>query len=393
MRILTFTTLFPNREQPEHGIFVLNRIRRLPQVAGVSVRVVAPRPWFPWSWPMFGRYAGYARIPQEEEIQGILVSHPAYPVIPKIGMTLAPILLALGTLPTLRRMIRSGEDFDLIDAHYFYPDGVAAVMLGWLLAKPVTITARGTDLNLIPGHVWSRRWIRWAARRAQGLITVCHALKEVLVGLGIPPEQVMVLRNGVDLERFRPLEREGLRARLGLTRRTMLAVGHLIERKGYPLVIQALAQLPEVDLLIVGEGEARQALGQLAETLGVAPRIRWLGAVSQELLPEYYNAADLLVLASSREGWANVLLEAMACGTPVIASPVWGTPEIVTDPAAGVLMTEISVAALLEAHARLLANHPTREQTRRFAEGFSWDATTQGQVELFHRILGPSQPP
>ena len=117
--------------------------------------------------------------------------------------------------------------------------------------------------------------------------------------------------------------------------------------------------------------------------------MRFAGQIAPATLAEYYAAADVLALASSREGWANVLLEAMACGTPVAASTVWGTPEIVTAPAAGLLVAERTGSAFARAIARLLGDaRPDRGATRAYAERFSWDATTEGQLELFARIAG-----
>jgi glycosyltransferase involved in cell wall biosynthesis len=197
-----------------------------------------------------------------------------------------------------------------------------------------------------------------------------------------------VLRNGVDLERFRLLDRDRARSDLGIgSRPTLLSVGYLIERKGHHLVIEALAQLPDHQLLIVGGGPERMALELLAARLGVDDRVRFVGVVPQHLLPSYYNAADILVLASSREGWANVLLESMACGTPVVATSIWGTPEVVADPVAGRLASERSAAALVAAVVELSSAMPSRLQVRRYAEQFSWSDTTNGQLELFNSIV------
>ena len=115
--------------------------------------------------------------------------------------------------------------------------------------------------------------------------------------------------------------------------------------------------------------------------------MRFLGTLPQEALRDYYGAADALVLASSREGWANVLLEAMACGTPVLATAVGGTPEVVTAPEAGRLLHERSAAAVARAARSLFTDTATREQTRRYAEGFSWQETTEGQFALYRDIL------
>lgn len=387
MKILTFSTLFPNAEKPGHGIFVETRLRHLVASGKVQSRVVAPIPWFPLRHRHFGKYASFARAPHEEIRSGIRVAHPRYPLLPKVGMAIAPALLANAVKPAIGRIIDEGYDFDLIDAHYFYPDGVAAALLGRHFNKPVVITARGSDITLIPQYRLPRTMIRWAATRADGIITVCNALKDEIVRLGVAADRVTSLRNGVDLQLFQPVDRDAARDALGLTQFTLLTVGHLVPVKGQELIIAALPMLAGVQLLIAGNGPDRKKLEDLARHLNVADRVRFLGALPQAELKNYYGAADALVLASSREGWANVLLEAMACGTPVIASKVWGTPEVVAAPEAGMLMAERTPDGLVQAVHALRAHYPDRAATRRYAERFSWDDTTAGQVQLFQRIL------
>ncbi|MEO8714695.1 MAG: glycosyltransferase, partial [Acetobacteraceae bacterium] len=195
-----------------------------------------------------------------------------------------------------------------------------------------------------------------------------------------------------DTRQFRPpADRGAARARLGLIRPTLLSVGHLIERKGHHLVVRALVDLPGCDLLIAGEGPERRRLTALIAELGLGDRVRLLDARPHAEMAELYGAADLLVLASSREGWANVLLEAMACGTPVVATNIWGNPEVVRARAAGVI-TERDPGAIAAAAASLLADPPARADTRAYAEGFSWDETTAGQLALFRRVLSRSPP-
>jgi len=390
IRILTFTTLYPNAAQPTHGVFVENRLRHLVAGGRVAARVLAPVPWFPSAHRAFGRYARFAQVLAEESRHGLPVFHPRYPVLPKLGMSLTPALLFAATLPLARRLAAM-QDFDLIDAHYAYPDGVAAAMLGRALGKPVVITARGTDVNLIPRHILPRRMIRWAASHAAAMITVADALKAPLIELGVPADHITTLRNGVDLALFRPLHRAAARRTYGFAGKTLLSVGHLIKRKGHHQVIAALRRLPAFTLAIAGEGPQRAALAALAQRLGVASRVRFLGALPHDALPALYSAADALVLASTREGWPNVLLEAMACGTPVVASDAWGNPEIVADAAAGVLMGELSPDGVAEAVYRLFAVPPPRAATRAYAERFSWDATTEGQLRLFGEILAGAE--
>jgi teichuronic acid biosynthesis glycosyltransferase TuaC len=387
MRILTFSSLFPNRNQPSHGIFVENRLRHLLAGGGIEARVVAPIPWVPPGVKLPAEYAPYAGVPAAETRHGIEILHPRYLVLPKIGMSAAPYLMYAGVRRAVARLLAQGYDFDLIDAHYFYPDGVAAIWLGRAFGKPVTITGRGTDLNLIPQYAWPRRLIQMAAREAAGMITVCAALKEPLLELGADADRVRVLRNGVDLKMFQPMERAPLRAKLGLTRPTLASVGHLITRKGHDIVIKAMRLLPDMDLLIAGDGPEDAALRALAASEGMGDRVRFLGRLGHAALREVYAASDILILASSREGWANVLLEAMACGTPVVASNVWGTPEVVAAPEAGALMAARTPEALAASVAQVRARAIDRAATRAYAEQFSWDDTTRGQLDLFRAIL------
>jgi teichuronic acid biosynthesis glycosyltransferase TuaC len=385
LNVLTFTTLYPNAEQPTHGIFVENRMRQLvkrhPQV---KVTVVAPVPWFPFKSRRFGRYGAQARVPREEQRHGIRVLHPRYLLIPKVGMSLAPLLMFLSLFLFVRRLVRNAAaPYQVLDAHYFYPDGVAAVMLGKLLRLPVVVTARGTDINLIPRWRLPRWQLRWAIRRADAVIAVCQALKEAIQGLAEDVCEVEVLRNGVDLQMFSPpTDRARLRAELGFDRVTLVCAGHLIERKGPHLVVEALHRLDDVELVFVGEGELRDALTTQVRSLELESRVRFLGALDQGELKKYYQAADFLVLASSREGWANVLLEAMACGTPVIGTRVWGTPEAVDEGVSGLLVDSRTPQAIAEAIDAARRKHFDRHAVRRWAERFSWDETSDGLLAL-----------
>jgi teichuronic acid biosynthesis glycosyltransferase TuaC len=386
LSIVTATTLFPNRARPSHGIFVKTRLKKLLTTGEVEARVIAPIGWVPPLIPYRGEEHLRA-LPPHETIDGIAVDHPRYLIIPKIGMTVTPHFLYRAFRRVIGDMLAAGQRIDLIDAHYFYPDGVAISWVAQDFGLPFVVTARGTDLNLIPQYPKPRHMIKEAAEAADGIITVAAALKEPLVELGIAPERVTVLRNGVDLELFRPVPREDARRQFDMTRRTLASVGHLIERKGHHHVIAALPRLPDTDLFIAGDGEERANLQALAETLGVADRVRFLGAVRQDTLRSLYAGADALVLASSREGWANVLLEAMACGTPVIASNVWGTPEVVAAPEAGVLMSSLDSDGVAAAANKLFSALPSRAATRAYAEKFGWEPTTQGQLDLFRAIL------
>jgi teichuronic acid biosynthesis glycosyltransferase TuaC len=374
---------------PYHGIFVENRLRSLVGSGEVASMVVAPVPWFPFEHKAFRGYATFARVPREERRHGIAVLHPRYALIPKVGMSSAPLLMYGSLRNFVAKVLTTGFRCDLIDAHYCYPDGVAAVLLGRRLGKPVVITARGTDVNLLSEYRVPRRLVRWAAAQAAGLITVSEALRGRLIELGVPGSRIEVLRNGVDLALFAPQERAAARRELGLEADgpVMLSVGSLAPLKGFDLIIRAAAALRNAILIIVGEGPEEAVLQRLAQDLHMGGRVRFLGTLPQPRLATVYNAADVLVLASAREGLPNVVLEALACGTPVVATAVGGVPEIVRVRAAGRLVRERTPEAIVGAVRDLLADPPARATVRAYAERFGWGPTTAGQIRLFRFIL------
>jgi glycosyltransferase involved in cell wall biosynthesis len=391
LRTLLFSTLYPSSVRPGHGIFVQTRLRELLATAPVDVRVVAPVPWFPSTHPRFGDYALHARTPRLETLSGVDVRHPRYPLPPKVGMTVAPLMLALGAVPAIRGILAEGFDFDLIDAHYYYPDGVAAALLSKWFGKPLVVTARGSDINLIAQYRWPRRMMQWAARRAAASIGVSQALADAMGEWDIGREKLHVMRNGVDLERFRPLPQDEARARLGLHGRPLLlSVGNLVPLKGHDLTIDAFASLlpeyPEAQLALVGTGPERERLQARARTLGVEAKVLFAGSVKNAELPDWFSAADLSVLSSSREGLPNVLLESMACGTPVVSTRVGGTGEVVTDEVAGRLVEARDAEHIAAAIRAVLQARPGRARVREHASQFGWQATSEAQLKLFRSI-------
>ena len=396
VRTLLFSTLYPSSARPLHGVFVETRLRELLKTGAVQSRVLAPVPWF-WSTDArWGAYATLAQTPARELRNGVDVVHPRYALPPKVGMTVAPFTLALACLPAVRRIIDEGFDFDLIDAHYYYPDGVAAALLARWFRKPLAVTARGSDLNLLRHFALPRAMMRWTARRAEASIGVSRALVDVLREWRIDPARLHVMRNGIDLERFAPEPQAAAQAALGVAGSPLLlSVGNLIELKGHHLIIDALpavlARHPQARLVIVGQGPEHAALQARANALGLADHVTLTGALPNTALARWYSAADALILASSREGWANVLLEARACGTPVVATRVGGTPEVVLPQSGGVLVDSRDAAGLASGVLRLLATPPDRAQVRTFAEGFGWAQTSSDQLALFRRLATQSK--
>jgi len=380
MRILTFTSLYPNEIQTRNGIFVEQRIRQLQHYDDISIKVVAPVPWFPFKGKIFGEYSNYAKIPKKEYRNGIEIYHPKFPAIPKIGMVLSPFLLASFMWPTFNRIQKAGFDFDLIDAHYFYPDGVAASILGHWYRKPVIITARGTDVNIIPKFRIPRKLILLAAKKSKKIITVTTALKYKLIEIGVDRDKIKVLRNGVDLKLFNMVDKEIARKQIGISYDYILAVGNLVEEKGHDLIISALPELKNTKLIIIGNGKLKEKLINFAKKHNVIERVLFINNVTQEELKYYYSAAKLLILTSTREGMPNVLLESIACGTPVIATNVGGVPEIIRSSEAGIIINERTTKELVKAINAIMNNYPSRNETRKYAESFGWENIIKEQI-------------
>ena len=388
LKVLVFTTLFPSSADPVHGIFVENRLRQLVASGEVEARVVAPVPWFPFKSERWGRYATFAATPRAEERHGIRVTHPRYMVLPKVGWTHVPNWLGSAGIKEARRLRAEGFDFDLIDAHYFYPDGVAAARMAKALGKPLVITARGTDLNVIAHYPRPKQQVLEASRVAGGLITVSGALGAVLTDLGADPSKLRVLSNGVDSTVFHPAQdRAALRAELGVEQRLILSVGRLVRSKGHHLLIEALPQLPGAHLRIYGDGPEREALLELATSLGVADRVTLPGRATHAELARWYAACDVMALPSENEGCPNAVLEALACGTPIVASEVGGIPELVTDEVAGLLVNDRTGARFASALQAVLERPRDEAGVLAYARRFSWDATTNGQLELFRSLV------
>ena len=391
MKLLVFTSLYPNGVEPHHGIFVANRLALWRARHGGDAEVVAPVPLAPPLGPQ--RWTRYRAIPDTETHRGLTVHHPRYLSPPGFGDGWRASLMAASVR---KRLVAVAQRFqpDVLDVHYAYPDGAAAAMLRPDLERalgrrlPMVITCRGTDLNLLPGIPAVRRRIVTALTDADHVICVAQALADVAVELGVPGERVSALRNGVDTEAFSPGDKAQARQQTGLpaTGMVLLCVGHLIERKGQHLLLDAYARVhPRAGplLVFVGGGEAQPALEAQASALGIADRVRFVGAVPPEALPAFYRSADVMILASLREGWPNVVLEALACGTPVMATKIWGTPEILDGCPAG-LLVDADVDGLASGLCKVDDLEP--EAARPWAERHTWDATVDRMESLFTEV-------
>lgn len=383
MRVLVITSLYPNPANPIFGNFVRERIRRLQGQAEIKVLAPVRLTWCSQE---------ERKIPKIEYRDDLEVHHPRFVVIPKILKWTDGLLFALSIFGTCLRLKRS-FDPDIIDAHWAYPDGFAAYLIGRIIQRPVVVTVRGSDVNVFMKKRIRGFLIRSYLRRIPKIVAVSTALKEGLQQHGIPPERVVVIRNGVDSAEFAIGDPKAARKKLGLDPdgKIVLYVGNLVPIKGADILLDAFCtiQQPESRLIFVGGGPMRQALEQRIHGLPglLGGRIVLAGAQSRELIPIWMTAADVLCIPSRNEGLPNVALEAMACGRPVVATRVGGLEEIITRAEVGITVSSENRDALAQAIEHALCTKWDSQVIRRHAEQFSWDESVAHCADTWSEVV------
>jgi len=396
--IAVFTSLFPHPGQPNAGLFIRERMFRVGK--HLPLVVVVPVPWFPFQ-KILRRWRPHFRpdAPYREIQQGFEVYYPRFLSIPGFFKFLDGFFMALGSLPILWQFKRR-SNLKIIDAHFAYPDGYAASLLGKWLRIPVIITLRGTEVRLIHSSLY-RYLINKALSRAARIFSVSDSLKKIAITIGIPERKVLVVGNGVDLDKFHQIGRIDARKDLKIAEDTpvLISVGGLCERKGFHRVIECLPGLidiyPGLQFLIIGgasaEGDWTEKLKQLVIKLKLEKNVRFLGVLPPDRLKTPLSAADVFVLATRNEGWANVFLEAMACGLPVVTTDVGGNAEVVSHAALGQLVPFNDQQALGFAIENALKNDWDREKIIEYASQNSWDRKVAVLIEEFARIAAQSE--
>ena len=392
-RLLVFSSLFPSAVQPNAGLFIRERMFRVGK--HLPIVVVAPQPWFPgqqlirWARPHFRPMAL-----KREVMDGVVVHRPRFFCIPGVLKWTDGLFMALSSFFSVRRIARDHQA-NILDAHFGYPTGYAAVLLGRWLKLPVMLTLRGKEERQARTRVAAA--LKRAITGADQLITVSAALQTLAIQHGVHPARIRVIGNGVDLTKFTPMPRLDARRQLGLPddAEVLVSVGTLVERKGFHRVIECLPGLltahPRLHFVIVGgagpEGDMAAKLKKLASTLGLDDRVHFLGPSPNERLKVPLSASDVFVLATSYEGWANVFLEAMACGLPVVTTDVGGNAQVVNNRSLGRVVPFGDQQRLQEAIQEALCAPWDRQSIRAYAESNSWDARMQPLLDAYHQLL------
>lgn len=379
-RVLVFSHLFPSPGQPTAGVFVRERMFRVAKQ--LPLVVLAPQPWFPFQ-SIIRLFRPHFRTdaPRFEVMQGIEIHRPRVLCFPGILKWTDGFFMAVGSYLTARRLVKL-HHLNLIDAHFGYPDGYAATLLARWLRLPMMLTLRGKEERQLTMDVAGK--LREAILGADRIVCVSDALRQVALKVGADPARVNVIGNGVDLSKFQPIARDEARRALSLPEeaRVIVSVGTLVERKGFHRVIEVLPRLllrfPDLYFLIVGgagpEGDMSGQIRAQIGALGLTGRVRLLGSYQPDQLKYPLSAADAFVLATRYEGWANVFLEAMACGLPVVTTRVGGNEQVVGDDAVGRVVEFGDSEALAAAISEALTTSWDRARVRAYAERNSWEA-------------------
>ncbi len=400
MKILTFTKLYPNAQMPLHGIFVARRVAALARACGQQVQVVAPVPYYPKFLPGLGEWNQIKQVPEVEEQQGLRVHHPRYFNPPKVGMARYGHWMANGSRTTVTQLLHNGFPFEVIDAHFIYPDGYAAIRLGQRLHRPVVVTARGSDITRNKYFPHIRPLLSEVMRAATQLIAVSEELRDDFLALGATPEKVHVIPNGIDTETFYPLSQAEAKRRLGLAAedRWLVSVGRLDHNKGQWLILEALQQIGarelrqrRIKLALIGQGEDHERLKTISRAAGLDDMVHLAGQLAPEKICTWYNAADVKILASSREGSPNVVLEALACGTPTVASRAGRNALVIKEGTNGLLFPVGEAESLKTALLHALTRRWDRDQIARTGQQRSW-ATVAQEVEKVLRLATEKKP-
>ena len=384
MRILVFTTVYPNAAQPLHGLFVAERTRHASRLA--DTKVVAPVPWI-------------LRLGGRAQPANVLSrSHTRVSTTCLACSSASTACCSLSPQCSQSRRLRRQFDFDLIDAHFGFPDGVAAVLLGYWFGRPVTVTLRGSELEMVRYRT-RRIVLAWALNRADRIIAVSTELARLAVELGVSPERVRVIGNGVDLTLFQPIDRKVARRALNIPEAAPLivAVGHLARVKGFDLVLRAMPAIASAHaglrFVIVGgaaasSGDYPAYLSAEVARLNLSDQVTITGAVAPARVALWLSAADLFILASEREGSPNALREALACGCPVVSSDVGDARELLSAGAGLVVVDRTRPEQWEKAVLTALDTRWDRAAIRAEAEQHTWTRVAERVASEWRACLG-----
>ncbi|MGB9927169.1 MAG: glycosyltransferase [Methanosarcina sp.] len=396
MRVIEVCQEFPNRYYPQLGTFIKQSIDSIAD-ENIDVTVLSPKPFvLPFSaFP----YHNFSKLPKIDHTEKYTLHYPRYIyAIPKkyfypfTGISYSQFIS--------RYAVKNiNPKPDLIHAHFSYPDGYGMMKLSKKWKIPLVISALGTIERKVAyeGSYTSKQIIQ-TMNFADRILSVSEDLKLHIINLGIKPEKVIVVPNGVDIEKFKPVKKEKARNFLNLPqdKKIVLFVGALRKIKGVDYLIEAAKAFVDRDteLFMVGRDDGlKKSLDKRAEELKISNFIKFTGPVNHEDIPLWISASDILVLPSLSEGRPNVILEALACEIPVVATDVGGIPELLIQGETGYLVPAKNPVELSKRIGKLLEDEDLREKMGKLGRksiikrGLTWEAHGKKTADIYSELL------
>jgi len=392
LNILISSSIFPNKKEVTKGIYIFHQVKALSKYC--NVKVVASVPYFP-GWIKSKKYDFYPKLPKKEIIDGLEVLHPRVSVIPKFGRSVYGFLYALCLYQPMKRLKRSFQP-DIIICYWAYPDGFANVLLANILKIPIILGGRGCDINDISDYRSKKLMVSWALKASDRVMAVSNAMKREMIKLGIPEEKIKVIPNGLD-NIFKSLDKKDARRLINLQpenkeQKIILYCGRFGPEKGLEYLIKAVKILYDRNvsfrLILVGDGQQKDQIKKLVISSGLAKRVQFKEEMPYDKMPALMNSSDIFCLPSIREGWPNVVMEALGCGIPVVASEVGGVPEILTSPEYGIMVPKQNYEELANALMMAIKKPWNHNKIRSAVRNRTWDNVAQEIYSEINFVLG-----
>jgi glycosyltransferase involved in cell wall biosynthesis len=387
VKLLSLTDIYPSKNTPFSGVFIRSLNKALS--GHLEVTVIHPRPW-PKSFPMHSSNGS-----SYYERQGSIQVYRPPMFVPARGdrIFMRGLFFFLSTLKLLL-ITKKYTDFDLVHAHMAVPAGFAGVILSKIFRKPIVITCHGSDLNVYPHVPVLKQMVNYSLKRSDAIVTVSNNLKAKAKALGISDNKIEVIKNGVDHKIFKIMDKCSAKKQLGLKNEghIILYIGHLTQEKGLAYLLRSMASLLKIKrnvyLFIIGEGKEKRRLSKMISTLGIEKRVFLIGPRPNSEIPIWLGASDLLCLPSFREGLPCVILEALACGRPVVASDIGGIPEVLGgDETLGIMISPKDDSALARALTKALNAQWSAQHISSKMQEWSWANTAQEYLAVFESLF------
>lgn len=396
--------MYPNTYRPYSGIFVEEQVHALKKIIDGNITVISPVPWAPRFLWFRKKWREYGQIEKEIIKNGIKVFYPRYFVIPgKIFFPLEGFFIYFSVRSLINKLIKVNKSSNILHTHTILPDGLAGVLLKKKLKIPHICTIHGSDINIYPfRNRFTHYMTRYALKKVDHLITVSNKLKAKVNEMVGIVNNISVIYNGADAEKFKPISKEIAKGKLNIneTNRVILFVGNLIPVKGVNFLIESFARLQreykknDIVLYLIGDGIEKETFISMVKRLNIEKDVFFKGKRPHNEIPLWLNIADIFVLPSISEGFPTVIPEAMMCGVPIVATDVGGISEAIIDNENGLLIESKSVEELTKAINTFLNNDQFKlkviEAGKRYSTDFTWEKNAEKTIKLYEEVLSGS---